>query len=124
MTAYLKTLIAASQFILLVALISTVFGFITQGRFTLDYIFTANFFIGAVIICVGLFMKFFPGMGFFKNLKTDTLTDHSTFNERFIFGLYLPRQEKAYGIVLLGITVIIITGLIELALWALGITAK
>jgi hypothetical protein len=119
MAAYLKTILIALQFILLTAVLSAVFGLITQGRFTLDYVFTANFFIGAVIICVGLFLKFFPGLGFFKNLKDDKLTDHSTFNERFIFGIYLPRQEKAYGIVLLGLAVIIITGLIELIVWVL-----
>jgi len=119
MAAYLKTVLIALQFILLTSVLSTVFSLIRQGRFSLDYVFTANFFIGAVIICFGLFMKFFPGMAFFKNLKTDKLIDHSTFNERFIFGIYLPRQEKAYGIVLLGSAVIIITGLIELTLWVL-----
>jgi hypothetical protein len=119
MAAYLKTVLIALQFILLTAVLSSVFSLVTQGRFSLDYVFTANFFIGAVIICIGLFMKFFPGMAFFKNLKADKLTDHSTFNDRFIFGIYLPRQEKAYGIILLGLAVILITGLIELTLWVL-----
>jgi len=119
MAAYLKTILIALQFILLTAVLSVVFGFITQSRFTLEYVFIANFSIGSIIISIGLLMKFFPGVAFFKHLRTDKLSDHSTFADRFISGIYLPRQEKAFGFIVLGLAVIIITGLIELIVWVL-----
>ena len=79
-----------------------------RGRFTLAYVFNANFLAGALIICVALVMMLLPG-----SLKFDKLTDHTTFSERFI-EQRSKRQKKAFEFLYLGLCIIIITGLIQI----------
>ena len=112
MAAFAKTVVLSLQLILVTAVLSIGYGFITRGRFTLAYVFTANFLIGAGIICVALVMKFFK-----VRFKFDKLTDHSTFNERFM-EQYKQTQEKAHTFLFLGLLVIILTGVIQIILAA------
>jgi len=112
MAAFGKTVVFSLQLILVMAAISVVYGFIAQGRFTLAYVFRLNFLVGAIIICVALVMKFFS-----FRFKFDKLTDHSTFNERFM-EQHKQTQEKAHTFLFLGLLVIIITGLIQIVLAA------
>ena len=98
------------QLVVVTSLAALGFGFIARGGFTLAYVFPANFALGAFIICIGLVMTLAAG-----RIKFDTLTDHSTFAERF-FEKYARNKEKAAGFLFLGIAVIIVTGLIQIAL--------
>ena len=76
-------------------------------------IFNAGFLAGAIIICAALILMFIP-TGLFTS---DKLSDHSTFLER-IMEKREQRRKKAYEFLFIGIIVIVITGLIELALAA------
>ena len=90
------------------------YGFITRKGLDLRNIFNANFFIGMLIICVGIVVLFAPARIF----KKDKLYDHSTYVQRHVEHRE-QKQGKAYEFIFLGILVIINTGLIQLALWAM-----
>ena len=110
MAALLKTFITCLQLIIIIAVVSIGIGFIIRGGFTFAYVFTANFFAGVVIICAALVMMFLPA-----SFKLDKLTDHTTFNERYV-EKQGQRKERAYEFLFLGIMMIITTGLIQLLL--------
>ena len=109
-----KTVVISLHFILATSLIMYVFGLVTKRGFDLATIYNANFFIGSFIIGVGIIVMFMPT----RFVKFDKLTDHSTFAQRYA-ELREVKQEKAYGFIFLGILMIIITGLIQIALRAL-----
>ena len=110
MKAFLKTLVISLQFVVLTSVLSIGFGFLRHSVFTFLYVFNACFLVGAVIICVALIIMFMPA-----KLKFGKLTDHTTFGQRYT-ELHAHKQEKAYGFLFLGITVIVLTGLIQLVL--------
>ena len=114
MEKILKTLFISLQFILITSSAAALYGLITRRGFNLADIFNANFFVGMIIICVGLVVMFMPA----RFVKTDKLTDHTTFAQRYA-ELRDQKQEKAYEFIFLGILVIVVTGLIQLALRAL-----
>jgi hypothetical protein len=107
----IKTFVLSVQLILITAAASIVYGFIVRRRFTLAYVFNANFIVGAIIVCIALVRMFLPA-----RFKFDKLTDHTTFVERFLGDEHKSKQEKAYNFLYLGLLTIIITGLIQLAL--------
>ena len=88
------------------------YGFFVHAFFTLRYIFDANYTIGVAVILAGFFYKFFPSS---MLPKGDTLFDHSTFAERS-FKVRKHRLSLASDILLVGITIIVITGLIQILL--------
>jgi len=77
----------------------------------LAYVFTANFVVGAAIICLALVTMILPA-GF----KLDKLTDHTTFAERYYLERHREKQKKAFGFLSLGLLVVVITGLVQLFL--------
>ena len=95
-----------------------VHGYVTQRGINLRNIFNANFFVGALIIAVGVIVLFMPArMG-----KLEKLNDHTTFVERHA-EYREQKQDKAHGFIFLGILIIVFTGLIQLMLWALLLLA-
>ena len=89
-----------------------VFGLITQRHFDIQYMFDANFLVGAVIVASGVFYMFIPSS---MLQKGDKLFDHTTFVERS-FKARERRQKIATGLLIIGIMNVLITGLIELIL--------
>jgi len=89
---------------LITAAAAVVFGFIAWGHFTPVYIFDANFLVGAIIILVGLILLFSPVF-----LKFGKLIDHTTYGQK-LAELREIKSETAYGILYLGILVILLTG--------------
>ncbi|MCL2043547.1 MAG: hypothetical protein FWG89_05345 [Treponema sp.] len=85
--------------------------FITRQDINLRIIFNANFLAGAVILCTALTVMIIP----FRLFTPDKLADHSTFAERFLEQRELKRR-KAYELLFIGITVIVNTGIVQLAL--------
>ena len=100
------------MFIAGTAIISLIFGYFYHGSFTLRFIFDANYTIGVALILAGFFYKFFPSS---MLPKGDKLFDHTSFAERS-FKIRKRRQALAMDILLVGINVILITGLIQLLL--------
>ena len=110
MNAFVKNIITSLQLILGTAVLAVCYGAIRWRVLTFMYVFNANFIVGAFIICIALVLLIIPAL-----LKPDKLLDHSTYVER-ISELRRQKREKAYGFILLGIQIIIITGLIQLLL--------
>ncbi|MCL2381789.1 MAG: hypothetical protein FWC64_09405 [Treponema sp.] len=106
-----KTAAMALQFILVTSVAAAGYGFITRGSFTPAYIFPANFVVGVVIISVSLVMMILPAA-----IKFDKLTDHTTFTERYYVGRHMEKQKKAFGFLFLGLSIVLITGLVQMAL--------
>ena len=114
MTAFIrttvKTAVISLQLILATTVLSVVYGFIRRGTFTLVYVFNTNFFVGAIITTIGVIRIFLPDF-----FKFDKLTDHTTLFQRYAEQRE-KKQEKAYEYLFLGMLVIVITGLVQLAL--------
>ena len=110
MNAFVKNIFFSLQIILVTSVLAIGYGAVRWHVLTFIYVFNANFIIGAFIIIIALVLLIMPAM-----LKPDKLLDHSTYVER-ISELRRQKREKAYGFILLGIQIIIITGLIQLLL--------
>jgi hypothetical protein len=121
MTAFLKTVVIALQFILVTAVLSIVYGFIAHRQFTLDYVFRANILVATIILGVALLLFMLPAAlihnkltGKLYGFKPDKLTDHSTYMERQYVDKHQEKQKKAYEFLFLGLSIMIITGVIEI----------
>ena len=110
MTSVIKTITNSFKLILIISALSIIIGFFTHGRFTLAHIFNANFLAGAFIICIALVMMFVPA-----SFKFDKLTDHTTFAERHL-EKHDQKKKKAYEFLFVGLTIIIIAGIIQIIL--------
>ena len=110
-TRLARTVVMALQFILVTSVAAVGYGFIRRGSLTPAYIFTANFVVGVVIISVSLLMMIIPA-----SFKFDKLTDHTTFTERYYVGRHMEKQKKAYGFLFLGLSIVLITGLVQIFL--------
>jgi len=126
MEEFRKTVFIALQSILVIAVISVIYGLIVHRRFTLEYVVTANIIVGTVILCVALLLFMLPAgllhnrlTGKLTGFKWDKLTDHTTYMERRYAEKHLEKQQKAFEFLFLGLSIVIITGLLELALWVL-----
>ena len=103
------------QSVLIASVLSVLYGLLVRRVLTADYIFNANFALGAGIIAVGLIQTFMP-----VSLTKDKLADHSTYAVRHMEQKEKKRQ-KAAEILHLGIFNIIITGLAQLIWFYAGI---
>jgi len=112
MKKYWKLLMVSLCFVGIVALGGLIFGFVTQQSFVLRYAFTANFFIGAVVILSGVVAMFVPSSLVTKGGK---LLDRTTYIERS-FDARQQRQQKAREVLWVGIFNMLITGIVELML--------
>ena len=112
MKTLIKTTIISLQFILIVSFLILLYGLVTRRGFSLNNVFNANFFIGSVIILVGIIIMILPTRFF----KFDKLSDHSTIIHRYVEHRELKR-EKASVYIFTGILMIMITGVIQLVIW-------
>jgi len=112
MKRYLNLIVISLLFIVIVAILSPIYGLIVHDSFTFRYIFDSNFTIGIAAIISGVLYMFFPVSMLQKSGK---LWDHSTFVERN-FKERKHRQRLAKDILLVGILNIVITGLVQVIL--------
>ena len=110
MATFFRTVAIALAFIPVTAVLSILHGFITGGSLSLANVFTWNFLLGGFFIVVGFVKMMVPA-----RIK-DKLIDHSTFIERYLTDQHKTKQERAFGLLLLGLLINVITGLIQLVL--------
>jgi len=109
---FLRLTLVSLCFIVVVALLSLVYGFIAHGVFTLRYIFDANFLAASILIVIGIALMFFPTI---LTMLNDKLLDRSTYVEKS-HDKRENRQQKARMILWIGLFCMILTGLIQLLL--------
>ncbi|MCL2617343.1 MAG: hypothetical protein FWD96_06840 [Defluviitaleaceae bacterium] len=106
----LKQLYTALLSMAVISALSIAYGFFTLRAFTLAYIYTANFWVGAIIILTGLGMLLTPTHLLIRKSK---LLDHSTYGQR-----YMEEREKkrtrAYEFLYIGMAIITVTAVVEL----------
>lgn len=112
MKKYIKLLIMSLCAIFVVAGLSIIYGFIAHRAFTLRYIFDANFYIGIIVMILGIVVMFLPSFLFTKNSKS---LDRFTYVERS-FKNREARQSKARTLLWLGLFIMILAGLIQMLL--------
>ena len=113
MRGVFRVIIISFLLIIIISLAAAVFGFVSGDRGHIQMIFNANFATGAIVIFAALVYMIIP----VNLLKSDKLADHSTVErvlERREF-----KRKKAYELLFIGIMVILIAGLVQLALAAL-----
>jgi len=108
----LKLLLASLGLIIVLALLSIIYGFIAHSVFTLRYVFIVNFFAGAVLIAIGILLMFLPSAFL---LAGKTWLERSAFLERS-YDSREVRQKKARLILWFGLVTMVLTGLIQLLL--------
>jgi len=105
----IKVISSACWIVLAVTFISIIAGSFSHGHFTTAYVFNSNIIVGAVIIAVGIMLYVKPTyLGIERGI-----VDHSNYGSKFVE----KRDEKernANEILMIGITIIIIAGLIQL----------
>ena len=114
MKKYLKVFFVSLCSIVIIAVVSIVYGLIKYSSFTLHYIFDANFFAGFILLVAGVVIMFLPSAIFTKDgnlLEQVTLIERSLDNRE-------KKQQIARIILWLGLFIVVLTGLIQLLLSA------
>ena len=109
---HLRLVVVALLFIAVVAILSTIYDLIANATFTGRYLFHANLFFGVVLIIAGCVLMFIPSA---MLPKGDKLFDKTTFVERS-FNVRQRRQSAAMKILIIGILVVVLTGLMQILL--------
>jgi len=109
---YFRLIVLSLGIVGIVAVLGLIFGLITQRRFDMQYMFVANFFVGVLVVGAGIFYMFIPSS---MMQKGDKLFDHTTFAERS-YKARERRQKTATNLLIIGIMMVLLTGLIELIL--------
>ena len=112
MAKYAKLVPASFLCIAVVAVISIIYEVIAHRNVSMRYVFDTNFFVGVVLIATGLAYMMVPSSMLMKN---DKMFDHSTFVERSFKARY-NRQQKAMKILVVGISNILLTGVVQIIL--------
>ena len=107
----LKTLGTGAALVAVIAVAAIIYALATLGRVSMDYIVTANFVVGALIIAISLINYIIP-----VRLGRSKLIDHTTYAERLMEAREAKRT-RAFGILYTGIAMIVITGTIEMIYW-------
>ena len=112
-----KVLWLSLQIVVLVSLVCIGVGSIVAGRFSLALVFPGNFVAAAVIITVGLVIWFLP-TSLFTRLNKSKLVDHSTVADYYKEERQ-KKQRKGSEILGTGLSCALISGVIQLLLWAI-----
>ena len=107
-----KFILVSFGLIVTLALLSILYGFIAHSVFTLRYVFTVNFFAGAVLIAIGIILMFLPSAFL---IAGKNWLERSAFLERS-YDSREVRQKKARMILWFGLITMVLTGLIQLLL--------
>jgi len=109
-----KTLTSALAIAAIVTVCSIIYGLIAQRRFTIEYVFIANFAVSAVLIAAGLLLPLAPNR-FVDKLRNRQLVE-STMHKDFMESR-AKKQKQGYGIMWIGLASGMIAGLIEVIIW-------
>jgi len=101
-----KMLWLSFQFNLVITIGGLIYGFIVHGHFTVRYLFSANFLVGAIVILIGLIMLIVPVR------PKGKLIDHSTYADALL-ELREQKRKKAYDMMYLGMGVILIMAVLQ-----------
>ena len=104
-----KLLWHALLFNLIFSTIGIIYGTILLSRFSLLYLFTANFLAGAIIVLIGVVVFIIPIR------PKGKLIDHSTVGETMM-EMREKKRKKSLEIIYLGMFIILIPALIQLFL--------
>jgi len=110
-----KTVFIAFQLVVVVSVISVIYGLVTDGKFTISYIFIANFATAALVIAAALVILIIPA-NMSARIRKSNLIDHTTYKEAYMEERE-KKREKSYEILYLGITALLLTGIIELIVY-------
>ena len=109
-SSIIKSIRSSFVLVLVIAVLATICGSVAKQRFSLAYVFTANFIVGAFIILVGLTTGFLP-----FTLAKSSLIDHTTYVMRKMEEK-AAKRAKASEYMSLGMGIVFIAGVIQLLL--------
>jgi len=100
--------------VVLTTIVSIIAGFILKRSFTLEYAFSANFAIAALLIAVGLLFPVVPRrlVEKFRSRQLFEYKMHMEYMEE-----RATKQEEGYNIMWIGIASGLIAGFIEILIW-------
>ena len=100
--------------VVVVAICGIIFGLITVGHFTLNYAFTANFIVAAVMITAGLLLPLAPNRVVDK-LRNRQLVEYYMHSD--FMRTRASKQKQGYRIMWVGLSCAAITGVLEIVIW-------
>jgi len=101
-----KTLWLALQFNLVITLGGLIYGTIVHRHFTVRYLFSANFLVGAIVILIGLIVLLVPVR------PKGKLIDHSTYADA-LMELREKKRKKSHEMMYLGMSIILIMAVLQ-----------
>ena len=108
------TITTALVVVSIVTVCGIIFGLVARGRFTVEYVFMANFIVAAVIIAAGLLLPATPNRVVDK-LRNRQLVEY-TMHEDFMQSR-AAKERQGYKILWVGISCAAITGIAEIVIW-------
>ena len=108
-----KNLALSATIIIITAISSVIISSISAGNFIFNYIFISNFVVGAVVLLAGILQFLKPIW-----LKKSNLIDHTNYKE-ILIEKREEQKQKANEILIVGISIILITGIIEIIIYFL-----
>ncbi|MCL2592774.1 MAG: hypothetical protein FWD82_05355 [Defluviitaleaceae bacterium] len=108
---FLRLCVISLIFIAVVSIASVVYGLFTLRELTLEFVFIANFAVGAIILAAAILRIIAPVI-----VKKDRLTDHSTYAEKHS-AIRETKHKKGYEMLFIGLLIIVFTAILELLIW-------
>lgn len=108
-----KSILMSLGMVLLITFVDTVYGFFVGRVFNMRYAFSANFWVGAIILLSGLFRIMIPAQLLIKKSK---LIDHTTYGEK-VFAERELKRARGLELIYTGLGIIIITATLQFVLW-------
>jgi hypothetical protein len=103
------------RIVALVAALGLIYSLVAPSTFSLAYAFTANFWVGLIILVSGLCLLAIPTQ---LLIKKSSLIDHTTYGEKYL----TERDNKrlrGYKLIYIGIGNIVITATLQLVAWVI-----
>jgi len=107
----LKLLRTSAAFVAGTAIVGVIYGFIAQGRFTLQYAYDACFAVGAFIVLVGLITMYKPVRK--KQMGSELLIDHTTYAQKKR-EIREQNRIKGFGFLYMGLCIALIAGIVQI----------
>ena len=113
---FLRFLRLSAAIVGIVSVISVIYSIFAHGGLVMQTVFTANFAVGSFITVVGLFTLIVPID--LNKLGSRLLIDHSTIGPKSMEAKE-EKRKKSFELFYLGISIILIAGIIEMVLFYL-----
>ena len=112
-TVLKKAVFMSVRLVAIIAALGIIYGFITKRSLTFSYAFTANLWVGVVILTAGLFILVTPTA---LLMKKSRLIDHTTYTQKFMEERERKRG-RSYELIFIGICNISIAAAVQLVMW-------